>query len=129
MFLAVGRLILVLGLVIGVIFALARVSQRLQGTRASTRAGGRIEVVARRSLAKNASLLVVRVASRTFLVAQSAQQVTMLAELNGDELALDGAVEPTPDHSLAPRTVLGAKSTPTAWDAFLDQLREKTVRR
>lgn len=130
-FLAVGRLVLVLGLVVGVLFALARFTQRFQGGRSRTRAGGRIEVVSRRSLGKNVSLLVVQVARRTFLVGQSAQQMTLLAELEGDEWVVDEAsvVGSEQNKPFAPWMVPGATNTSTAWDAFIDHLREMTVRR
>jgi len=135
-FLAFGRTVLVLGLVIGVLLVLARFARKWQtgGGRPGSRPVGRIEVVSRRSLGKHVSLLVVQVAQRTFLIGQSVQQMTMLAELDGDEwVKTNSLVSPAgrgKDQLLAPGTVLGTGGdSPGAWDAFIDHLREMTVRR
>ena len=109
--LAFGRTMLVLALVIGLLLVLARFGRRrLQRAQAGARPGGRIEVLSRRSLGKHVSLLVVRVASRTFLVGQSAQQMTMLAELDGDEW-VEALRRPQPGITTitfsTPRTVSG----------------------
>jgi len=134
-FLAFGRMILVLGLVIGLLLVLARFGRKWQGgTRFGSRPAGRIEVVSRRSLGKNVSLLVVQVARRTFLVGQSAQQMTMLAELDGDEWLTSTPTSEilgqANDQLLTPGTVRGiGGDSPKAWDAFIDHLREMTVRR
>jgi flagellar protein FliO/FliZ len=136
-FLAFGRMILVLGLIIGVLMVLARYGKKWQQSGRIAGRGvkptGRIEVLSRRSLGRHISLLVVRVAHRTLLVGQSNQQMTLLAELDGDEW-----VEPGPstapqglgsDNLLTPRTALGAGGdSPGALDAFMDRLREMTVR-
>jgi flagellar biosynthetic protein FliO len=129
-FFAFARTLLVLGLVVGLLVGLARVARRLQGRPGAS--GGRIEVVSRRPLGKNVTLLVVRIAHRTFLLGQSAQQLTLLAEFEGAEwVAADaGALVGLDKDQLAPRTVrAGTGNTPTAWDAFIDHLREMTVRR
>ena len=134
---AFGRMILVLGLIIGVLMVLARYGKKWQQSGRIAGRGvkptGRIEVLSRRSLGRHISLLVVRVAHRTLLVGQSNQQMTLLAELDGDEW-----VEPGPstapqglgsDNLLTPRTALGAGGdSPGALDAFMDRLREMTVR-
>jgi flagellar biogenesis protein FliO len=133
-------MILVLGLIIGLIIVLARFGRKWQrgagigglGVKPST---GRIDVLSRRSMGRHISLLVVRVSQRTFLVGQSSQQLTLLAELDGDEW-VEAGVPPTTaatglgnDNLLAPRMALGAGGdSPGAWDAFMDRLREMTVR-
>ena len=133
--LAVGRTILVLGLVIGLLVGLARVTQRWQqrARRATPRAaaGAHVDVVSRRTVGKSAALLVVRVAGRTFLVGQSAQQLTLLSELDGDATAsLEGPVGVSAGHASTPGTAWGSGgSSPRAWDAFIEHLREMTVRR
>jgi flagellar protein FliO/FliZ len=130
-------MILVLGLIIGVLMVLARYGKKWQQgggiAGRGVKPAGRIEVLSRRSLGRHISLLVVRVAHRTLLVGQSNQQMTLLAELDGDEW-----VEPGPstapqglgsDNLLTPRTALGAgRDSPGALDAFMDRLREMTVR-
>jgi flagellar protein FliO/FliZ len=135
--LAFGRMTLVLGLIIGLLMVLARVGRKWQRGGGVAGLGakptGRIDVLSRRSLGRHISLLVVRVAQRTFLVGQSNQQMTLLAELDGDEWVEVGPTASTPgsgnDRLLAPRMASGAGGdTPRAWDAFMDRLREMTVR-
>ena len=79
---AFGRMILVLGLIIGVLMVLARYGKKWQRGGGIAGRGakptGRIEVLSRRSLGRHISLLVVRVAHRTLLVGQSNQQMTLL---------------------------------------------------
>ena len=134
---AFGRMILVLGLIIGVLMVMARYGKKWQRGGGFAGRGmkpaGRIEVLSRRSLGRHISLLVVRVAHRTLLVGQSNQQMTLLAELDGDEWVEPGSSTATQglgnDNLLAPRTALGAGGdSPRAWDAFMDRLREMTVR-
>jgi flagellar biosynthetic protein FliO len=136
--LAFGRMILVLGLIIGLLLALAHFARKRQlgvglGGRGK-RPTGQIEVLSRRSLGRHVSLLVVRVADQTLLVGQSSQQMTLLAELNGDEWVQTDSAAKNPnlidDRLLAPRMALGAgEHSPWAWDACVNRLREMTVRR
>lgn len=131
-FFAFARMLLVLGLVIGLLMGLARVAKRFQDAPLGA-SSGRIEILSRRSLSKNMTLLVVRVAHRTFLVGQGAQQLTLLADLDSDEWVTDGVAVPSnadPSQLRAPRMMrVGTRNTTKAWDAFIDQLREITVRR
>ena len=131
---AFGRMLLVLALVVGVLLVLARLGRTWQrGATSGPKASGRIDVLSRRTLGKNTSLLVVRVAQRTFLVGQSLQQMTLLAELDGEGLENGSSHELPTAAAEVPRTPrtafdIGARP-PGAWDAFLDHLREMTVRR
>ena len=135
-FLELGRMILVLGLIIAGLFIMARFGKRHQlriGGRLAGMPFGHIEVLSRRSLSQHVSLLVIRVAGRAFLVGQSAQQMTLLAELDGDEWVRPDSPADLEDRNvrqvLAPRMALGAGvNSPGAWDAFIDRLREMTVR-
>jgi flagellar biosynthetic protein FliO len=128
------RTMLVLVLVIGLLLLMARVARKFQvtGGKLVARPTGQVEVVSRRSLGKHMSLLVVRVADRSFLVGQSAQQVTMLADLGaqgGDDETLAHGLAVTEDLP-TPGTVSGTEVLASgAWDAFVDRLREMTVRR
>jgi flagellar biogenesis protein FliO len=134
--LAFGRMILVLGFIIGLIIAMGRFARARQlglGSRGKKPAG-QIEVLSRRTLNRHVSLLVVRVANQTLLVGQSGQQISLLAELNGDQWVQPepGATSPSSldDRLLAPRMALGTgEQSPGAWDACMDRLREMTVRR
>jgi flagellar biogenesis protein FliO len=138
--LAFGRMILVLGLIIGLLLALAHFARKRQGGGGigigigrGKRPAGQIEVLSRRALGRHVSLLVVRVADQTLLVGQSSQQMTLLAELNGDEwVRTDPAATQSNlnDRLLAPRMALGTgEHSPWAWDACMNRLREMTVRR
>jgi flagellar biosynthetic protein FliO len=135
MLFALGRMVLVLGLIIVLLVLLARFGRKWQGlARFGAKPAGRIEILSRRSLGKSASLIVVQVARRTFLVGQGGQQMTLLAELDGDgwlaPAASNEIVDQTNDQLLAPGTVRGiGGDSPRAWDAFIDYLREMTVRR
>ena len=128
------RTMLVLVLVIGLLLLMARVARKFQvsGGKLVAKPTGQLEVVSRRSLGKHMSLLVIRVADRTFLVGQSAQQVTLLTEL-GDGDTMNEGPESTPGTTqdlLTPGTVSGTEVNASgAWDAFVDRLREMTVRR
>ena len=136
---AFGRMILVLGLIIGVLVVLARYGRKWQRGGGIGGLGakptGRIEVLSRRSMGRHISLLVVQVSQRTFLVGQSSQQMTLLAELDRDEWVEPGGPTTSArtdlgnDNLLAPRMALGAGGdSPGAWDALMDRLREMTVR-
>jgi flagellar biosynthetic protein FliO len=134
--LAFGRMILVLGLIIGVIVVLGRYGRKRQlgVSGPGKKPTGQIEILSRRSLGRHVSLLVVRVANQTLLVGQSGQQVTLLAELTGEQWVQAEPVARAPkameSQLLAPRMALGAgEPSPGAWDACMDRLREMTVRR
>ena len=126
-------MIVVLALVVGIVVGLGRVTRKWQGGRATSRSVGRIDIISRRAVGKNVALLVVRAGNRTFLVSQSAQQMNLLSELDNDQWSadLDGellnqSVGSTP----GPRTArVSNDSSPKAWDAFIEHLREMTVRR
>jgi len=124
---------MVLMLVIGLILVMARLARRFQasGVKSVANPIKRVEVVSRQSLGKHSALVLVRVANRTLLIGQSAQQLTLLSELE------DGRVDDSLDRDLlrsedvlTPGTASGKESPPVgAWDAFVDRLRELTVRR
>jgi flagellar biogenesis protein FliO len=128
------RTMLVLVLVIGLLLLMARFARKFQvsGGKFVAKPTGQVEVISRRSLGKHMSLLVIRVANRTFLVGQSAQQLTMLAEFGegeSNEVNVSGTMTSTED-LLTPGTASGTEANASgAWDAFVDRLREMTVRR
>jgi flagellar biogenesis protein FliO len=137
-FFAVLRMLFVLGSIVAVLVALGRFAQKRQlsvgrGVSAKTAAGG-VEVLSRKSLGQHVSLVVVRVGHRSFLVGQSSQQMTLLAELSGDGF-MDAALPLASsnfgsDQLLTPGKAFGSEGNPLkAWDAFVDRLREMTVRR
>lgn len=141
-------MIVVLGCIVGGLLWMSRLVQRRQGaappsvrrtrpkgaarTRLKTDVG--IEVLSRRSLGQHVSLLEVRVGGRRFLVGQGAQQMTLLAELDEPEPPTSGCGPGKSGSSeglmLAPRMARqDGDVVPGAWDAFLERLRELTVRR
>ncbi len=126
-------MIVVLALVVGIVVGLGRVTRKWQGGRATSRSVGRIDIISRRAVGKNVALLVVRVANRTFLVGQSAQQVNLLSELDDDQWSTDldreGLNQPLGSTPVPRMARVINSSSPKAWDAFIEHLREMTVRR
>lgn len=128
-------MVVVLGAIIGLLIAMGRVAKSRQGAAprlASKKSGTAIEVLSRKSLGQHMSLLVVRAGERTLLVGQSAQQMTLLTELNESDwnrASNEHSATSTPN-PLAPRPALGEDANAsTAWDAIVYRLREMTVRR
>jgi flagellar biogenesis protein FliO len=157
MFLEVGRMFVSLAVVLGLIWLIARVGRGRQGgVRPGGRVGTtngvhRIELVGRRSLGRHSAVIVVRAENRTMVLGQTPQQITVLSACvdaePGDsgqhEAAGQGGRSPEGDMPPAPRRAvpsidgedempgLASESglmTPKAWDAFVDRLREMTVR-
>lgn len=127
-------MMIVLGVVVAMVVGLGRLAQRYQGGRGAKRQVGRIDVLARRSVGKNAALLVVRVAHRTFLVSQSAAQLHLVSELDDDEWRTESASDLTSSASSSGSTGPGTarssgEMSASAWDAFIERVREMTVRR
>lgn len=133
--LAFGRMIIVLAFIIGLLLLMSRFAQKYQHKVTSKMRIGApagIEVISRRSLGKHSAILVIRVSQKIFLVSHSAQQISLLAELEGADLEFSDSAEVQPtfsaDKLLAPRTASIGRDSSGAWDAFLYRLREKTVR-
>jgi len=124
---------MVLMLVIGLILVMARLARRYQvsGVKLAAKPVRRVEVVSRQSLGKHSALVLVRVANRTLLVGQSAQQLTLLSELEDDPVDDSrNRVLLRSEEVMTPGTALEKVTPPVgAWDAFVDRLRELTVRR
>ena len=139
-----GRMVLALGLVLGLLWLFSKFGRGRQnkgGGRWMPRVdAGRIEVMDRRSLGRHSSIAVVRAAGRIVVVGQTPQQISVLLDADPvpDALGAEGAGgEPsvTSGRSRADEEMLmpGLASTtgvdaPKAWDAFLERLREMTVR-
>jgi flagellar biogenesis protein FliO len=140
-----GRMILALGLVLGLLWLFSKFGRGRQnkGRGRWTPRGdeGKIEVMDRRSLGRHSSIAVIRAAGRIVVVGQTPQQISVLLDAHRDAAVLGeetaGDQVPAPDGypgigeemsvpGLAPTN--GADA-PKAWDAFLERLREMTVRR
>ena len=139
-----GRMILALGLVLGLLWLFAKFGRGRPGKgrgRWMPRAdAGRIEVMDRRSLGRHSSIAVVRAAGRIVVVGQTPQQISVLLDADPDPDRLSGegtdgkaSVLGVPPESDEAMLMPGLASTtgldgPKAWDAFLERLREMTVR-
>jgi len=136
------RLILSLGFIAVVLLYGARLAKK----RGLGQGNGLIEVVARQRMGRSSTLNVVRIADVVLVVGATEEQVTLLAEVDAD--AVDAALRerraPAPigaaeDGSIGDSPVLGARPSTGAlagsvfdrngWSTFVQQLRERTVRR
>jgi len=140
------RLTLSLGAVLALMFFVAWVLKR----RGALQSGkpGRIEVIARQSLTRTASVQVVRVGDHALVLGVTEQSVTLLAEADPaeaaamrgfgavlneaeDAMGVPSARGDSETRSKTPRTAStrsDERSGP-AWTAIVETLRDKTVRR
>ena len=83
-----GRMILALGLVLGLLWLFSKFGRSRQGkSRGRWMPGadaGRIEVMDRRSLGRHSSIAVVRAAGRIVVVGQTPQQISVLLDADRD---------------------------------------------
>jgi flagellar protein FliO/FliZ len=138
------RLVLCLAFVGGVLLFASRVAKK-RGLGGTT---GVIEVIARQRMGRASSVAVLRVAGRVLVVGSTEEQVTLLAEVEDDELRTAmAAAAPQPraaadggtGDSEPRRTALPTRSGSGAlagsvldrrtWTTVVQELRERTVRR
>ncbi|MDP9388766.1 MAG: flagellar biosynthetic protein FliO [Actinomycetota bacterium] len=114
-----GRLVVSLAVVLALMAGLAHLlrTRGVGGVRGASRAVA-IEVVARQQLTRAASVAVVRTAGRVLVLGVSDHAVQVLTEVDPETLPVEEE-----------RTPLGAPSGGQSWKAFVDALRERTVRR
>lgn len=147
------RLVFSLAFIAAVLWFAARVAKKrgIGGT-----GNGVIEVLARQRMGRTSTLNVVRIADVTLVVGATEEQVTLLAEVDGDAVdavirerdaarpprpavravpAGDGNAEPaaagshrSPAHSSS-GALAGSVFDRNGWGSFVNQLRERTVRR
>jgi flagellar protein FliO/FliZ len=115
----VGRLLVSLVVVFGLMALAARAARRRGLTGGGTSATSRIEVLARQGLGRTSSVQLVRVAGRTLVLGVTEQSVQVLGE--ADPLALAA------EQALAPE-VSGTRTTP-GWGSLVEALQARTVRR
>ena len=133
------RLLLSLAFVAGVLYLAARLAKK----RGLGSSGGLVEVVAHQRMGRASTVNVVRIADRVLVVGATEEQVTLLAELDGE------AVEATLAERAAAATGEDGEPLPAArpvggrvggvlagsvldrqgWAGFVTQLRDRTVRR
>jgi flagellar protein FliO/FliZ len=136
------RLVLSLAFVAAVLLFAARLAKK----RGLGQGNGLIEVVARQRMGRSSTVNVVRIADVVLVVGATEEQVTLLAEIDSE--AVDDALaerRPPARHSageagagpaspaLAARSSSGALAGSVfdrnGWGTFVNQLRERTVRR
>ncbi|MGY1689588.1 FliO/MopB family protein [Geodermatophilus sp. SYSU D00697] len=125
------RLLLSLAFVGGVLWFAARLAKK----RGLGQGNGLIEVVARQRMGRASTVNVVRIAGRVLVVGATEEQVTLLAEVDGDlveetlqerQAATAAARTPAP---VASGALAGSVFDRGGWTTFVQQLRERTVRR
>ena len=125
----VVRLVLSLAFIGGVLWFAARVARK----RGIGQGNGLIEVVARQRMGRASSVSVVRIADRVLVVGSTEEQVTLLAEVDGDvveeAIAERRVAVAQPAGAGAPGALTGALFDRNGWTTFVTQLRERTVRR
>jgi flagellar protein FliO/FliZ len=132
------RLVLCLAFVGGVLLFASRVAQK-RGLGGTT---GVIEVVARQRMGRASSVSVLRVAGRVLVVGSTEEQVTLLAEVEDDELATAlAAATPTRGPAADGETPASRSALPGSgvlagsvldrgtWTTVVQELRDRTVRR
>ena len=119
-----ARLLLSLGVVIGLMWVAANVLRKRGfsgGAGRRSPRGPQVELLARRPLGRNASIAVVRVGERSLVVGVTDHQVTKLDDFDTADMDLnEGDTWTVPS---------GASGPATAWKMMLEQMRNRTARR
>jgi flagellar protein FliO/FliZ len=137
------RLVLCLGFIAAVLLYASKMAKK-RGLGGAT---GVIEVVARQRMGRTSTVSVLRVAGRVLVVGSTEEQVTLLAEVEDEELqtALAAQLRPVAadadaDGVAAPATrrmpvpagtgaLAGSVLDKGTWTSVVQELRERTVRR
>jgi flagellar protein FliO/FliZ len=108
---------------LGLLSVAARAARRGGLGSRGVRTTALIDVVARHGLGRSSSLVVVNVADRALVLGVTDTSITLLADVDPEDMDEDPAAP-----GMVPAE--GVLRTPqTAWKDTLEQLREKTVRR
>jgi flagellar protein FliO/FliZ len=118
-----ARLLVSLSVVIGLMWFAARVVRRRGFGSPARRPGVNIDVIARRTLGRNASIAIVRAGDQGMIVGVTEQNITKLADADLDQIDLMNGES---QWTAAPQ---GPDGPTPSWKAMLDQLRDRTVRR
>ena len=136
------RLVLSLGFIAAVLVYASRLAKK----RGLGQGNGLIEVVARQRMGRASSVSVLRVGGRVLVVGSTDEQVTLLAEMEDDEVATALAAAPRAGAAGAEGTAEGPAPRPAlavpssgrlagsvldrgAWTSLVQDLRDRTVRR
>jgi flagellar protein FliO/FliZ len=126
------RIVFSLLVVLGLLWALARIARRpLAG-----RGGGTVTVLARQQLTRGAAVAVVRVADRALILGVTDGQVSLLGETDPATLGQSAAGEPIARRESVPLSSTpqrggldGSALSPRTWSQTVQFLREWTARR
>ncbi|MBB3083165.1 FliO/MopB family protein [Geodermatophilus sabuli] len=124
------RLVLSLAFIGGVLWFASRLAKK----RGLGQGNGLIEVVARQRMGRASSVNVVRIAGRVLVVGATEEQVTLLAEVDGDTVeeaiaARQALVPARPVAASSTGALSGSVFDRGGWTTLVQQLRERTVRR
>ena len=114
-----GRLVLSLAVVFGLMALAARALKKRGLGSSGTSPGSRIEVLARQAVGRTSSVQLVRVGGRTLVLGVTEQSVQVLGEADPLLLAAEQALVPE---------VAQSRSTP-GWGPLVEALKDRTVRR
>lgn len=103
------RLVGSLAVVVGLMLLIARMVNR----RFKAPSGAAIQVVHRQALGRGTGVAVVSIGTRVLVIGTTEQQVTLLAEVEPDEIGLDLAAEVEPEPARHRRMVDVSAETPT----------------
>ena len=120
-----ARLIVSLGFVIGLMWFAARVVRRrgLGGVAGANRKPGvYVDVLARRTLGRNASIAIVRAGNQAMVIGVTDHMVTKLADTDLAAIELETAQS---QWTASPQ---GPPGPTPSWKAMLDQMRDRTAR-
>ena len=115
-----GRLVLSLAVVFGLMALAARALKKRGLGSSGTSPGSRIEVLARQAVGRTSSVQLVRVGGRTLVLGVTEQSVQLLGE--ADPLLLEAEQALLPSISESPPVVPG-------WGPLLEHLKDRTTRR
>lgn len=129
------------GFVFGLLFVTLRVVGKLHNSGAKI-TGGRhdgavIQVIGRQSIGRNADVTVVSLGERTLVLGVTEHNVSMVAELDPEDMVTREVID-IPPATMAAATTPGSLAIPArtqasvqvpSWRDVLESLRERTVRR
>lgn len=129
-----ARLLFSLAIVIGLMWVAAnQLKKRGYGGTGGRRGPGvQLEVLARRSMGRNSSIVVVRVGDRSMLVGVTDHQINKLDDVDIDEIDLESANWTATPALPAPASASSSSANngehPSAWKMMLEQMRTRTTR-
>jgi flagellar protein FliO/FliZ len=88
-----------------------------------------IELLARQGVGQRSQVAVVRTVGKILVLGVTEANVTLLADLDPDEVDFDGSEADWTAPPGSPDGTTGPSSSGSTWKAMIDAAREKTVRR